>query len=296
MTYPECLAPLESATRPKVLLPAGATDCHCHVYMQPERYPLAEPRSYTPACATLDAYLDLCKQLGLQRTVQVSASVYGFDNSLTTDVIRRLGQDRARGVAGVSPDIDAKALGQLHEDGFRGVRLSTYLKGYGGMQAMQLLAPKLRPLGWHLQIHLTHIEQLPALKNELLALPVPLVFDHMGSVRGDEDLQSPGFQTLLQLLTEREDCWVKISSWYRRSTLKDGSGNDMRPFAEKLVATRPDRVLFGTNWPHPNLFGSDLMPDDGLLLNRFCEWIPESTIQKSIFVDNPAELYGFDPV
>ncbi len=296
MIFPECLAPLANATRPKVVLPEGATDCHCHVYMQPERFPLVEPRSYTPACATLDAYLDLCKQLGLQRTVQVSASVYGFDNSLTTEVIRQLGQERARGVAGVSPDIDEKALRQLHNDGFRGVRLSTYLKGYGGTQAMQLLAPKLKPLGWHLQIHLTRIDELPALKDELFALPVSLVFDHMGSVRGDDDVQSAGFQTLLELLKEREDCWVKISSWYRRSVLQDGSGKDMRPFAQKLVATRPDRILFGTNWPHPNLFEHDLVPDDGILLNRFCEWVPDSTMQKSIFVDNPAKLYGFDSV
>ena len=294
MTYPECLAPLANATRPNVTLTAGATDCHCHVYMQPERYPLVEPRSYTPARATLDDYLDLCHQLGIQRTVQVSASVYGFDNSLTTEVIRQLGQDRARGVAGVSPDIDAKALHQLHKDGFRGVRLSTYLKGYGGTQAMRLLAPKLKPLGWHLQIHLTRIDELPALRDELLALPVPLVFDHMGSVRGDNDVMDAGFQTLLQLLSTREDCWVKISSWYRRSSLKDGSGADMRPFAEALAATRPDRILFGTNWPHPNLFGHDSVPDDGLLLNRFCEWIPGSSIQKQIFVDNPAALYEFD--
>lgn len=296
MTYPECLAPLANATTPNLVLPDGATDCHCHVYMEPERYPLIEPRSYTPACASLDAYLNLCHQLGLQRTVQVSASVYGFDNSLTTEVIRQLGQERARGVAGVSPDIDAKALHKLHDDGFRGVRLSTYLKGYGGTQAMQLLAPKLKPLGWHLQIHLTRIDELPALKEELLALPVPLVFDHMGSARGGEHVIDAGFQTLLQLLKEREDCWVKISSWYRRSNLKDGSGNDMRPFAQELVATRPDRILFGTNWPHPNLFGSDYMPDDGLLLNRFCEWIPDKIVQKHIFVDNPATLYGFDPV
>jgi len=263
--------------------------------MQPERFPLAEPRSYTPACATLEAYLHLCQQLGIQRTVQVSASVYGFDNSLTAEVIRQLGQERARGVAGVSPDIDANALRQLHDAGFRGVRLSTYLKGYGGTQAMQLLAPKLKPLGWHLQIHLTRIDELPKLKDKLLALPVPLVFDHMGSVRGGDDVAGAGFQTLLQLLREREDCWVKISSWYRRSSLKDGSGNDMRPFADELVTTRPDRILFGTNWPHPNLFGTDPMPDDGLLLNRFCEWVPDCTLQKKIFVDNPATLYEFDP-
>lgn len=295
MSIPQCLPPLARASRPACSLPVNATDCHCHVYTDPARYPMAQERSYTPAEATLQAYLDLCSQLGISRTVQVSASVYGYDNRLTMDVIAQLGQDKARGIAGVSPDISAAELGKLHDGGFRGVRLSTYLKGYGGTQAMQVLAPKLKPLGWHLQIHLTRIDELVELETQILALPVPLVFDHLGGVRGDEDLSSPGFQALLRILARRDDCWVKISSWYRRSTQGHTNGwSDMKPFVQALVNARSDRLVFGTNWPHPNLFGTDHMPDDGMLLDRFCEWIPDEQIRNRIFADNPGKLYGFD--
>jgi len=293
-TPPLCLPPLPRASRPAWTLPAGSTDCHCHVYQDPERYPLNGNRSYTPQTATLDQYLALCEQTGIERTVQVSASVYGMDNSLTLDVIAALGQHRARGVAGLPIDVAPAEIERLHRGGMRGVRLSTHMKGYGGTAAIGALAPRLKPMGWHVQVHVANIDELVPLEDELLRMPAPLVFDHLGAVRGSQGVQSRGFQTLLKLLREREDCWTKISSWYRRSDTGAPDYRDMEPLVQALVQTRPDRLVFGTNWPHPSLFAPTVIPDDGHLIDLFCKWIPDEAVRTRILVDNPARLYGFD--
>ncbi|MBO9354826.1 amidohydrolase family protein [Bordetella petrii] len=289
-----CLAPLAQAARPRLALPPNATDCHCHVYQDPARYPLIAQRSYTPAPATLRQYLDLCEQVGIQRTVQVSASVYGTDNSLTLDVIAALGQHRARGVAGLAPDASAADLRRLHEGGMRGVRLSTHVRGYGGTQGLDALAERIRPFGWHVQVHVADVNELVALEDTLLRVPVPVVFDHMGAVRGDQGPGTPGFRALLRILGERDDCWTKISSWYRRSASGAPGYDDMGPIVQALVRARPDRLVFGTNWPHPALFAPATVPDDGHLIDRFCDWVPDAGVRQRILVDNPARLYGFD--
>lgn len=286
-----CLPPRAAIRAPATRLPARATDCHCHVYEDAARWPLVAERSYTPAEAPLDAYLAMCETVGIERTVQVSASVYGHDNALTESVIQRLGQHRARGVAGLAPGTPAAEIERLHAAGFRGVRLSTHVKGYGGTDAAAAIAAILRPLGWHVQLHVLRVQEIADLESELLALPTPIVFDHMGGVRGTESPQAPGFQALLRLLQARDDCWVKISSWYRRSARADYA--DMRVFAQALVAARPDRVVFGSNWPHPNLFAAADVPDDGTLVDTFAAWVPQADVRQRILVDNPAALYGF---
>lgn len=291
---PLCLPALTQASRPRVQLPDNATDCHCHVYQDEARYPLIAQRSYTPATATLEQYQEMCDQVGIHRTVQVSASVYGTDNSLTLDVIAALGLHRARGVAGLSADVSADELRRLHEGGMRGVRLSTHVKGYGGTDGLDAMAERIRPYGWHVQVHVANIEELVALENTLMHAPVPLVFDHMGAVTGNQGVDNPGFQTLLRILRQRDDCWTKISSWYRRSSEGTPNYEDMGPIVQALVATRPDRLVFGTNWPHPALFAPTVVPDDGHLINRFCDWIPDPITRERIWVDNPATLYGFD--
>ncbi|HEY0294789.1 MAG TPA: amidohydrolase family protein [Bordetella sp.] len=290
---PICLPADHRPRPPRHALPPGATDCHCHIYEQPERYPYTPARSYTPAQATRADYLAMCAVLGIERTVQVSASVYGADNSLTLDLIAELGQHRARGVAGLPPDVDAAELDRLHRGGMRGVRVSTFVKGYGGTDAIAALAPRIRPLGWHLQVHFHHADEIAALEDTLLRLPVPLVFDHLGSVRGGEGPGNAGFQAMLRILRSRDDCWAKISSWYRRSDSGGPDYADIRPLVETLVQARPDRLVFGTNWPHPALFPPDTVPNDGALLDLFCDWIPDQAVRRRIFTDNPAELYGF---
>ncbi|GAA4327617.1 amidohydrolase family protein [Pigmentiphaga soli] len=288
---PQGLPPAAHPRRPRHALPPGATDCHCHLYEDPQRHPLNGARSYTPAVATLRQYLAMCAAVGLERTVQVSASVYGFDNSVTLGAIAALGQQRARGVAGLPPDAPAAELERLHAAGIRGVRLSTSVKGYGGTDAIGAMAGRIRPFGWHLQVHVRGTQELAALEDQLLRTQVPLVFDHMGCVRGGEGVAHPGFQALLRILQRRDDCWAKISSWYRRSDSGGPDHADMRPLVQALVAARPERLLFGTNWPHPRLFDAARMPDDGALVDQFCDWVPDAAVRRRILVDNPSTLY-----
>lgn len=290
----QCLPPRAHSRPARHRLPANSTDCHCHVYENPVHYPLIEQRSYTPAAASLEQYQAMCEAIGIGRTVQVSASVYGADNRLTLDVIARLGQARARGVAGLRPDVAAGELAALHEAGMRGVRVSTHVKGYGGTEAIGVLAGLVRPFGWHVQVHVQHADELVALENDLLRLPVPVVFDHMGGVRGGEGPGNPGFQAMLRLLKARDDCWTKISSWYRRSDAGPPGYEDMRPVVEALLQARPDRLVFGTNWPHPALFAPDEVPDDADLVDMFCDWVGDEATIERILVDNPARLYGFE--
>ncbi|MFC4276704.1 amidohydrolase family protein [Achromobacter aloeverae] len=287
-----CLPPLARVSRPRHALPPHATDCHCHVYDDPARYPLVEHRSYTPAPATLAQYIAMCDQVGLGRTVQVSASVYGADNRLTLDVIAALGQHRARGVAGLRPDVGPQEIEDLHRGGMRGVRVSTHVKGYGGTQAISHFARVIRPLGWHVQVHVNNVDELAELEEELMRVPVPLVFDHLGCAQGTQGPDSRGFQALLRLMQRREDCWTKISSWYRRSS-DAVNYSDMAPLVHALVETRPDRLVFGSNWPHPALFAPAQVPDDGHLIDKFCVWVQDEALRNRILVDNPAALYGF---
>ncbi len=290
---PICLAPLAHPSRPVHQLPPGATDCHCHVYEDVARYPLIDERSYTPAPASRKQYLDMCAVVGLGRTVQVSASVYGTDNALTLDVIAELGQHRARGVAGIHPQATQPELERLHEGGIRGVRVSTHVKGYGGTAAIAQLAPLIRPLGWHIQIHVHNADEIAELEQSLLHTKVPLVFDHMGAVRGAQGATNAGFQAMLRILKSRDDCWSKISSWHRRSDSGAPAYTDMQEMVHMMVDQRVDRLVFGTNWPNPALFPPQQMPDDGNTVEVFCNWVKDEATRKLILVDNPAQLYGF---
>ncbi len=294
---PACVGPHPNPTKPRNKLPPGSTDCHCHVFEDPKKYPLTENRSYTPPFLPLTRYLAMCDTVGLQRTVQVNASVYGFDNTLSFDIIASLGQHRARGVAGVPPDVTRDELTRLNAGGFRGARLSTHVKGYGGTDFIEVVAEKVAPLGWHVQLHFGKNDEIAALETKLMSLPCAVVFDHMGCVRGERDtVDSPGFQALLRILHARDDCWVKISSWYNRSKAGPPDYPDMRPFAHALVEARPDRAVFGTNWPHPNQYPPTVNPDDGKLVDAFCDWFPDAAVRKRILVDNPAQLYGFPKI
>lgn len=288
---PLCQEPDRKPRRPGQAVPAGMIDCHSHVFEDQSRYPLTPNRSYTPQLCTLSDYLVMCEVLGIERTVQVNASVYGFDNSVTLDLIAKLGQKRARGIAGLSPDVTAAEIERLHRGGMRGVRLSTSVKGYGGTELIESLSKKIKSFGWHLQLHVGKGAELARLEQELMQSPVPIVFDHFGRTRGAEGVHAPGFQALLRLLQGRDDFWVKLSSWYRLSDSGGPAYSDMQPLAQALVAARPDRCLWGSNWPHPDC--AVAMPNDGALLDLFCAWVPDEKTRRSILVANPERLYGF---
>lgn len=289
---PLCQGPDPHPRKPKHTIPAGVIDCHCHVFGDQSRYPLVAARSYTPPLAPLSDYLAMCEVLGIERTVQVNASVYGFDNSVTLDVIAELGQKRARGVAGLSADVSSREIDRLHHGGMRGVRLSTMVKGYGGSELLEIMARKIKPFGWHVQLHVDKAGEIAELEQRLLDHPMPIVFDHLGRGRGGEGIHAAGFQALLRIIRQRDDCWVKLSSWYRLSDSGPPHHADMKPLVEALVAARPDRLVWGSNWPHPAWGGP--MPNDGNLLDAFCDWVGDAAVRKQILVTNPARLYGFE--
>jgi predicted TIM-barrel fold metal-dependent hydrolase len=289
----QSLGPRAQVRKPRHRLPPGSTDCHCHTFE--DGYPHAADISYLPARAPLAAYLRMCETVGLERTVQVNSAAFGFDNSVTLDLIKKLGQKRALGVAGIRPDAPDAELERLNAGGIRGARLSTKVKGYGGTDLLDALAKKVKPFGWHVDLHLNGAAEIVSLEAQLMRMPVPIVFDHMGSPQAAEGVGAPGFQALLRILKRRDDCWVKISSWYRLSRAGGPHWPDMAPMAQALAEARPDRLVWGSNWPHPNRFDEKDIPDDGDLVDAFCEWVPDAAVREQILVKNPERLYGFAP-
>lgn len=288
-----CLPPLPSTTAPRQRLPQGTVDCHAHVFDPAQAPRLAPGRSYTPAPVTLADYLAMCEAVGIARTVQVNASVYGLDNTPTLEVIRTLGPTRARGIASIKTDTDEAELRRLHEGGMRGVRLSTHVAGYGGVELVETIARRVAPLGWHAQVHFGHAQEIAEAEAMLARIPSPLVFDHLGCVRGGEGVASAGFQAMLRLLKQRDDRWVKVSSFYRRSDAGGPRYDDMKPLVQALVEARPDRVVWGSNWPHSAMSAPDAVPDDGPLVDLFFDWVPDAATRQRICVTNPEQLYGF---
>ena len=287
-------------------VPAGACDCHVHVFGDPQKFPFAEKRIYTPPQASVEELNDLQRALKLDRVVIVQPSVYGTDNSCTVDGVRQLGQ-RGRGVAVIDKATPRAALEEMNAAGIRGVRLNLETNTAGRFEpdaAKQLIdttADQIRGLGWHIQLY-TRTSVISALKDHFAQLPFPVVFDHFG--RGDpaQGPNQPDFAALLDLLKAGR-AYVKISGAYRVSK-KAPDYSDVTPLAQALVAANPDRIVWGTDWPHPNSDAGRGKPlteisapfpiDDGLLLNQLTKWVPDAAVRKKILVDNPARLYGFD--
>ena len=288
---PLCPGPDPKTRAPRHPTPAGACDTHAHVFGPAARYPYPPERSYTPPDCPLDDYLAMRDVLGLTRAVIVQASIQGTDNAATLDAIKR-GGDGFRGVAVVAPDIGEAELRGLHDGGMRGARMTTLVRGGVGPEHVEALAGRIGDLGWLIEVHLTEASELIDLAPRFRALPVPCLIDHFGRVRGAEGPDHPGFEALLGLLRETDNCWVKLASWYRLSDSGPPGHADMRPLAEALIEARPDRLVWGSNWPHPAHDGD--MPNDGDLLDQLADWVPDDTIRRRILVDNPARLFGFD--
>ncbi len=254
------------------------------------KFPYAAGRGYTPPDCPVESYIRMLDTLGIERAVIVHGSAHGSDNRVTLDGIAAMGE-RCRGVAVIEPDTSDAALEALSRGGIRGVRLSTMLKGGIGTEHLETLADRVGDLGWHIVLHVDKVAEFAELEPRLRRLKVDFLIDHLGRVRGGEGIGQPGFQALLRLLTDTDRCWVKLSSWYRLSD-RGPPYDDMRPIAEALIAARPDRVLWGSNWPHPILW-QGVMPNDGDLLDQFMAWAGDAATRTQILVDNPARLYGF---
>jgi 2-pyrone-4,6-dicarboxylate lactonase len=291
MTRP-CPAPDYDTRPPKIKPPPVACCTQAHVFGPADRFPYSEGRGYTPPDAGIETYLNLLDILGLDRGVIVHDSAHGSDNRASLDGIARA-PDRLLGIAVVDPEISDAALEELDAGGMRGIRLSTMLKGGVGSEQLAPMADKIRGLGWHIVLHVNDSKEIAELNSTLRNLPVPIVIDHLSRVRGGQGVDYVGFQALLRLMRETDHVWGKISSWYRLTDIGPPY-DDMTPIARAMIAARPDRVIWGTNWPHPILW-DHLMPNDGDLFNKFMDWAADDATRHQILVDNPAALYGFDP-
>jgi len=264
--------------------PALACDCHIHVFGPFARFPLDAGRKYTPEEARLEDYLKVANTLGTGRVVLVQPSVYGTDNDCQLDALQAL-QEHARGVAVIDPDIEGDALDRLCGAGFVGARLN--MMRAGSLEDLERVAERVQPLGWHLQLHLSG-QWLPEIGARLLKLPVDFVIDHFGRIDARLGVDQPAFQTLLRLVDSGR-CWVKLSAPY----LADKEGAPYRrvePFARELVRHNPERMVWGTNWPHPD---QAVVPENPGLLDALADWVPDETLRNRILVENPAKLYRF---
>jgi len=276
-------------SRPRFTLPAGAVDAHCHVFGPGARFPYARQRKYTPCDAPKEALWQLRDRLGFARNVIVQATCHGADNAAVLDALRDAG-DRARGVATVQETISDGELRALHAAGVRGVRFN-FLKRLADntpRQVLERIAARVAPLGWHIVVYFEAAD-LPELFDFFVALPVPLVIDHMGRPDVSRPPQGPEFHRLLQLLQSRANIWCKVTCPERLSHAGPPGYADVVPFARLVVEQFPTRVLWGTDWPHPNLKGH--MPDDGALVDFIPLIAPSAELQQRLLVDNPMELY-----
>lgn len=290
------LPPSRHVKTPRAASPRGACDCHFHVFPAEGRDNLAPDRGFTPAIAPLDDWLACAGTLGLERGVLVQPSPYGTDNRVLLEAVARA-PDRLRAVVALAPQTSVEQLHALNRAGARGVRVNHYLhqgrlRYAGGMtlESVRPLLPALLEIGWHVELWIDVASDLPDVMAQLRDWPpVPLVFDHMGCPKSAEDVDSPGFQQMLALVACGQ-AWVKLSG-VDRIYPDPGEYPRARPVFDALLATRTDRLVWGTNWPHPHLKAH--MPDDGDLLDLFNSWVPDAGARQAILAANPARLYDF---
>jgi predicted TIM-barrel fold metal-dependent hydrolase len=293
----------QPATPVNFEVPPGACDCHTHIHPDPEKFPFFSGRVYTPELASPEEMSALHKALRMERVVIVTPSIYGTDNSATLFGMTARGAT-ARGVAVIDDKTSDSDLDTMGKAGFRGVRLNLATGGTSdpnvGRQRFQAAVERMKKRGWHIQMY-TSLAMISAIKDLVASSPVPLVFDHFGGAQATHGVEQPGFMDLLELVKSGK-AYVKISGAYRASKVGPDYP-DAAPLAQALIGTNPDRIVWGTDWPHPDSVTppgkqiTDVTPlhqiDDGRLLNQLAVWEPDAAIRKKILVDNPAKLYGF---
>jgi len=287
-------------SQPRFAVPPGSVDAHCHVFGPGHLFPFAAERKYTPCDASREQLFALRDHLGFARNVVVQATCHGADNRAMVDVLKHSG-GRARGVATVKRTVTDHELHYMHECGVRGVRFNFVrrLVDFTPRDELLEIATRIAPLGWHVVVYFEAVD-LPELRDFFTALPTAVVVDHMGRPDVRKPVDGPDFELFVRLMHEHGNVWCKVSCPERLSV----SGppalageraadlppyRDVVPFARRIVETFPDRVLWGTDWPHPNLL--DHMPDDGLLVDFIPHIAVTPALQRSLLVDNPMRLY-----
>jgi len=293
--------PARPITPVSFAVPKNACDCHTHIIGDPREFPLFQGRVYTPEPALPQEMAALHKALHIKRVVIVTPSVYGTDNSATLFGMKARGMN-ARGIAVIDDKTPEKDLDAMATAGICGIRLNLATGGQTDATVARRrfteAVNRVKSRNWHLQIY-TSVATIPGIKDLVFASPVPVVFDHFGGTQASQGPEQPGFADLVDLL-RAGNAYVKISGAYRASTQAPDYA-DVAPFAKGLIVANPDRVLWGTDWPHPNTTPSasptkitpPLAIDDGRLFNQFQVWAPDPQIRQKILVDNPARLYGF---
>ncbi len=284
--------PCAEISTPVFRLPAGACDAHCHVFGPGEKFPYAQNRRYTPPDASAAKLFALHEKLGVSRVVLVQASVHGNDNAAMLDAIAQR-PDSMRGVAMLEPTITDAELQALHAGGVRAVRYNfvAHLGGAPDLAVIRTMAGRIKPLGWHLVFHLD-AEDLAQYSAFVMSMPVPCVIDHMGRAMVVHGIDQPAFKAMIALM-RAPHVWVKVSGAERISAALskiDPPYADAAPFARALINAAPDRVLWGTDWPHPNVRE---MPDDGKLMDLLPHFHDDASVLRQLLVDNPTRLYWY---
>ena len=283
-------------SKPKFKLPAGAVDAHCHVFGPGAEFPYAPERKYTPCDASKQQLYALRDHLGFSRNVVVGATCHGHDNSATVDALRH-SNGKARGVATVKRSVSDEVLQTMHAAGVRGVRFNFIkrLVDYTPKDELMEIAGRIAKLGWHVVIYFEAID-LPELWDFFTGLPTVVVVDHMGTPDVKLPVDGPQFQLFLKFMREHSNVWCKVTCPERLSVAGPAALNgeqsayqDVVPFARAIVEEFPDRVLWGTDWPHPNL--KRHMPDDGLLVDFIPHIATTPELQQKLLVNNPMRLY-----
>ncbi len=286
----------KNPSTPTFKVPAGAVDSHCHVFGPGAEFPFAPERKYTPCDASADQLFALRDHLGFSRNVIVQATCHGADNSAMLDAVARA-DGRARGVATVKPTVTEAELAELHEAGVRGVRFNFVKRLVDRVPTENLhtIVEKIAPLGWHVVIYFESAD-LPELYDFFSSIPTDVVVDHMGRPDVTKDPNGPEFDLFVRFMRENPNVWTKVSCPERLSVTGpaalDGEQHaytDVVPFARRIVEEFPTRVLWGTDWPHPNL--KNHMPDDGLMVDYIPQIARTPELQQALLVDNPMRLY-----
>jgi 2-pyrone-4,6-dicarboxylate lactonase len=283
-----CPPPDPDPVSPSLVLPPGACDAHCHVFGPASKFPYAADRSYTPPDAPVENLRWLHAKLGVSRAVIVHASCHGTHMEVTLDAIAS-SEGRYRGVACVEDGVTDSELEVLHIGGIRGIRFN-FVKHLGGVPDLSVfhrLVERIKPLGWHVVLHFD-AEDIVSQSELLGRIDVPFIIDHMGRVKAADGLQQAPFQSLLALYRNNPLAWVKVCGAERVSSGKRPF-LDAVPFAQALIAVDPGRILWGTDWPHPNITKD--MPNDGELVNLFAKICPDPGTQRCILIDNPTRMY-----
>jgi len=273
------------------MLPPDSCDTHAHLFGPASVYPWNPARGYTPPDASAASYEALHRTLGVGRGVLTQPSVYGTDNACILDYVARH-PDRMRAVVAVGPDVGDAELAQMHDRGARGIRINLADKGgnpFASFREINNVADRLKAIGWHIEL-LLHVHQTGGMLDDIRKLPVDISVGHFGYMPAALGVAHPEFRKFLDLVREGRT-WVKFTAPYRITGLATTPYDDVIPVAHALAEAGPDRILWGTDWPHP--ICPVPMPNDGDLTDHLADWIPDAGLRQRILVDNPARLYGF---